>query len=109
MGVQGGSTPVISIHLPTAASILFASWVEIDAVLSHDVTAITICNSLDQDIRLGLGAAGAEVDYLYLCKGAATGPTVLDRAAIMPKGQRLAIRALVADATTGTVTITLWR
>lgn len=102
----GGSVPVQRIRLATA--ITFAAWVELDSALDADVSGISIMNATDQDLRLGIGAAGAEVDYLYICKGAATAPTVLDRPAVLSKGARLAVRALAADSTTGVLVITLW-
>jgi len=102
----GGSVPVQRIRLATA--ITFAAWVELDASLDQDVSGISIMNATDQDLRLGIGPASGETDYLYICKGAATAPTILDRAALMPKGGRLSVRALAADSTTGVLVITLW-
>ncbi len=106
-----GSKPIQSFRIDAATGedpITFAAWIALDAAINADVSRIQIQNGTDQDLRIGLGAVGVEQDVMFIHQGAATTPSTLDGFLVLPKDVRLAVRALAADTTTGTLIINLW-
>jgi hypothetical protein len=80
-----------------------SAYVELDAALNANVSAIEIFDSSGETLLLALGAASGEVDTLFIMPG---GNGFLNCA--LPKGARLSVKAVSGNATTGELTINLW-
>ncbi len=87
----------------TVTPVTTAAYVELDAALNEFSAEIEIFDSSTRTLVLALGAAGSERDEFFIIPGG-NGRII----AILPKGARLAIKAVSGDATTGELIINLW-
>jgi hypothetical protein len=83
-----------------SANITTGAWVQFVASLSAGTSAIQFTNGSDKVLRLGVGAAAAEVDSgIYIAPGVGV---LLPKN--LKKGVRLSLRALGGTASSGLVT-----
>ena len=81
-----------------------SAWVELDASIDKNVTSIEIFDSSGETLKLSVGpASGAEVDTMHIVPG---GNGLIGF--VMNPGQRLAIRAVSGNATTGELIINMY-
>jgi hypothetical protein len=95
----------------TAVNVTTGAWVELDAEMmtginksrGDNVFRVHIFDSSGQTMELGIGAAGSEVPILFIEPGGNGLQPIF-----IPKGARLAIRAVSADAVAGELIINTW-
>lgn len=81
-----------------------SAWVELDASIDKDVTTMEIFDSSGETLKLSIGpASGSEVDTIHIMPG---GNGLISL--MMNQGQRLAIRAVSANATVGELIINMY-
>lgn len=102
MSSSSGNSAVQLIRNAYASTgVTTAAYVELDSALNHEINEIEISDSSGSALKLALGAAGSEVDLMYIH------PSMSRRVRVkMPKGARLSIRAVDTNATTGQLLIT---
>jgi len=83
-----------------ANNVTTAAWVVLDTAMNDNVEAVEIFDSSGEVLLLGYGAAGAEVDYVYIHPGG-NGRIPL----ILNKDQRLCVKAVSANTTEGFLVI----
>jgi len=87
----------------SSTNVTTSAYVELDAALDKDVSAIDIFDSSGQTLLIATGAAGAEIDLFYIMPGG------LERQdCYLSQGVRLSVKAVSATASTGELTINLW-
>lgn len=85
-----------------STNVTTAAWVELSAALKQNSKHIEIFDSSGQTLELGVGPAGAESRVLIVVPGG-NGHIPLD----LPKGKRLAIKAISANATSGEINLNI--
>jgi hypothetical protein len=85
-----------------STNVTTSAYVELDAALDENSRYAEIFDSSGSLLKLAIGAAGSEVDILDIIPGG-NGLVPLK----LPKGARLAIKAVDASATTGRLNINL--
>ena len=85
-----------SVNLTTSA------YVQVTASTTGDINRLYIADTSGSAIILATGAAGSEVDRLYIGPGGNEAPYELN----IPSGTRVAIKALDVNATSGRIIIT---
>ena len=100
-----GNAPVQMIRNDySSTNVTTSAWVQLDSSLDQDVTELEIFDSSGSTLKLGIGAAGAEVDLIHIMPG---GNGKIE--CLISKGVRLAVKAVSANATTGELTMNLYR
>jgi len=79
-----------------------ATWFELDSALDEHARHAEILDTGGATMKLGIGAASSEVDLVHVIPGG-NGLIPLK----LSKGQRLAVKAVSANVTTGELTINL--
>ncbi len=101
---QKGSIPKQMIrNAYSGTNVTTSAYVELDDALDGDTNEIEIFDSSGETLLLALGAASAEVDYMYIMPGG-NGRV----RAVLPAGVRLSVKAVTGTASTGELTINLW-
>lgn len=105
MSAGKGSVPVQHIRNDySSTNVTTSAYVELDSALDGDVSELEIFDSSGQTLVLAIGAAGSEQDQFYIPPGGLERQTSL-----LSSGQRLSIKAVSANATTGELIINMWR
>jgi hypothetical protein len=89
----------------SSTNVTTAAWVQLSAALPAAVVAMHAYDGSGKVLKLGIGSAGNEVDLNVLISpdsGKILMPVEIS------KGVRLSIRAVDANATTGTLALTLF-
>lgn len=87
-------------HDFSSTNVTTSAYVELAAALNEEVAGAEIFNSSGETLIAAIGAASSEQDSFYILPGGN------DRGALkIPKGARLAIKAVSANATSGELTI----
>lgn len=104
MGIRN-SVPVNNIRLDSASTnITSSAYVQLLATTSGHVAGIDIANGGAQDLVLALGAAGAEVDWMYI-----KASTTYQRFNVaISKDMRVSVKSLGSTLSSGTIVINLW-
>ena len=95
------STQLYNVYSTT--NVTTAAYVQLTAATTIATTAVEVFDSSGQFLLLGVGAAGSEVVQLNITPGG-NGLIPL----YIPAGSRIAVKALSANATTGTLNINLY-
>lgn len=99
------SVPAGRIRLDTASTnVTNSAWVELEDLLPDHISAIDVANGGGQDIVLGIGAAGAEQNLLYIKASSLYQKMDIS----LPKDIRLSVKSLGSTISTGTIVINLW-
>lgn len=86
----------------TSTNVTTSAWVQLDSSMDADTYELEIFDSSGSTLQLGLGAAGSETSIpFYIVPG---GNANLISVSI-PRGTRLAIKAIDATASTGQLVI----
>lgn len=98
----GGSTPVQVIrNAYGSTNVTTGAWVQLDSALDQNVSAIEVFDSSGSVLKLAIGASGSEKELPYYILPGGQGRVAL----LLPKGARLAIRAVDTNATSGQLVI----
>lgn len=87
----------------SSTNVTTGAYVELDASIDGDILEVEIFDSSGQTMVLALGAASAEDDMIYIMPGG-NGRISL----IINKLQRLSVKAVSGNATSGELTMNLW-
>lgn len=88
----------------SSTNVTTSAYVELDSALNKDVNELEIFDSSGQTLVLAIGAASGEVDTLYVVPG---GNGRIN--CVLPAGARLSIKAVSGNATTGELTMNLYK
>lgn len=90
-----------------STSITTSAWVELfsSAAISANIRALTIFNGSSSTLELGFGGVGAEARRLIIPPGGVEGQLEFQ----IPASTRVSVRAIDANATTGTLSINLFQ
>lgn len=89
----------------SSTNVTTAAWVQLDASLDNETTAVEIFDSSGSVLKLAIGASGQEVELPFYILPGGNGRVSL----LLPKGKRLSIRAVDTSATSGQLVINLLR
>jgi len=93
----------VQAYVETGTDVDASAYNEVDASTDFTAAAVLVANGTDVPVKIATGAASSEVDLpMYIPNGEALVVNLP-----IPKGSRLSVRALGADASSGYVTITL--
>lgn len=87
---------------PPGVNVTTAAWTELSAALADDINALEVFDSSGSTLKIGYGPAGSEVDLCYIPPGGMDGRMDV----LLNKGMRVAIKAVDANATVGSLVIT---
>jgi len=105
--MESGAVPTQVIYnLFSSTNVTAGAWVELDAALNEHSSYAEINNTSTSILKLAIGGSGAEVEIpMYIMPSGGNGRIPF----WLPKGARLAVRAVDATASTGFLIINLWR
>jgi len=94
--------PVLKLrNVYSSTNVLTSAWVQLDADIDSSIKELEIFDSSGETMKLGIGAAGSEVDLVQIPPGGNEHRVP----AYLSEGIRLAIRAVSANATVGEIVI----
>lgn len=88
----------------SSTNITTSAWVElVDATTSERSEWMEVYNSTGEILEFGVGASGSEVSQFYIMPG---GNGLIP--ALIDSGQRLVVKAVSGNATSGDLVINFW-
>ena len=102
--VTYGKLPITQVRrVYSTGNVTTSAWVELIAETSDFATAIEVFDSSGQTLKIGVGASGSEVDQFNIVPGG-NGLVPIQ----IPKGSRVAVKAVSGTANAGELDINLW-
>lgn len=100
----GSKVPITQVrNVYSSTNVGTSSWVELVAATGSNVSAVEVFDSSGQTLEIGVGASGSEVVQFIIVPGG-NGMLPLK----VPRGSRVAVKALSGTANTGNLIINFY-